>query len=107
VLAEQLDITFQQLQKYENGTNRMSASRLWYASKVLGVPVSNFFEGLDDSADPASEVLGTRAGLEFVRDFDACSKDVRKCASLLCKAIADAIGPTGNQETKFTAEDPR
>ena len=46
-LAEQVGIKFQQIQKYETGMNRVSASRLWDIAKVLGVPVSFFFEGLD------------------------------------------------------------
>ena len=71
-LAKQLGITFQQLQKYESGANRTSASRLWQASKILGVPVSYFFEGLDGKADPAADILSTRAGLELVRDFEEC-----------------------------------
>lgn len=42
-LGEALGVTFQQIQKYEKGTNRISASRLAQAAKVFGVPVSNFF----------------------------------------------------------------
>lgn len=48
-LAEELGITFQQVQKYERGLNRVGASRLWDLSQVLGVPVSFFYEELDDS----------------------------------------------------------
>ena len=45
-LAESMGLTFQQLQKYERGLNRISASRLYELSKSLDVPVSFFFEGL-------------------------------------------------------------
>lgn len=90
-LADKLDITFQQLQKYETGSNRMSASRVWHASRVLGVSVSFFFDGLDESADPAASILNTRAGLELVRDFEACSREVRDFASGLAKAAAETI----------------
>lgn len=45
-LAEQLNITFQQIQKYERGANRISASRLFDASQALEEPVSYFFQGL-------------------------------------------------------------
>jgi transcriptional regulator with XRE-family HTH domain len=45
-LGELLGITFQQVQKYEKGANRISASRLYFAAKTLGVPVHFFFEGL-------------------------------------------------------------
>jgi len=44
VLAASIGITFQQLQKYENGTNRISASRLYLASKALDVKVDWFFK---------------------------------------------------------------
>jgi transcriptional regulator with XRE-family HTH domain len=44
-LGERCGVTFQQIQKYESGANRLSASRLWALSEALGVPVSYFFEG--------------------------------------------------------------
>ena len=47
-LAELVGIKFQQIQKYETGANRVSASRLWDIADALGVPVSFFFEGLKD-----------------------------------------------------------
>lgn len=50
-LGEQLGITFQQVQKYERGTNRVGASRLWGISKVLQVPVQYFYDGLPDGVD--------------------------------------------------------
>ena len=48
-LGEKLGVTFQQVQKYERGTNRIGASRLFNVARVMGVPVAYFFEGLDDS----------------------------------------------------------
>lgn len=48
-LAQKLGISFQQVQKYENGTNRVSSSRLWAISRVLGLPITYFYDGLDDS----------------------------------------------------------
>jgi transcriptional regulator with XRE-family HTH domain len=44
-LARRLGITFQQIQKYENAANRVSASRLFHIARVLGIPVSAFFNG--------------------------------------------------------------
>ena len=44
-LADQIGVTFQQVQKYEKGTNRMGASRLQHLSQILQVPVPFFFEG--------------------------------------------------------------
>ncbi len=46
-LGEQINLTFQQVQKYEKGTNRIGASRLFEFSKVLDVPVQYFFENID------------------------------------------------------------
>ena len=46
-LAQDVGIKFQQIQKYETGANRVSASRLWDISETLEVPVSFFFEGLE------------------------------------------------------------
>ncbi|MGB0907069.1 MAG: helix-turn-helix domain-containing protein [Maricaulaceae bacterium] len=47
-LGDMLGVTFQQVQKYERGTNRVGASRLWKLSQVLDVPVSYFFDGLEE-----------------------------------------------------------
>lgn len=47
-LAKMLGLTFQQVQKYEKGDNRISASRLWDISQILGVPIDFFFEDIDE-----------------------------------------------------------
>ena len=49
-LGEELGVTFQQVQKYERGANRIGASRLFQVSRVLNVPVGFFFEGLDQKS---------------------------------------------------------
>jgi len=58
-LAEAVSIRFQQIQKYESGANRISASRLWSLSRALDIPVSYFFDGLNglDHAAPGREGL--------------------------------------------------
>ena len=48
-LAKQLGITFQQIQKYENGTNRISASKLYELSQILKTPIQFFFENYEKS----------------------------------------------------------
>lgn len=79
-LAEQLGVTFQQVQKYENGTNRISASRLHQAARILDVPVSFFFPenepmqpaaGRCGDVDPNSlmDFLSSPEGLELNRAF--------------------------------------
>ena len=50
-LANHIGVTFQQVQKYENGVNRVGSGRLFKIAEVLGVPVSNFFEGADYSGE--------------------------------------------------------
>lgn len=56
-IAEQLGITFQQVQKYEKGTNRVSAGRLYQLSKILSVPVSFFFDEISRAKDLSSSVI--------------------------------------------------
>lgn len=48
-LGQAVGITFQQIQKYEKGSNRIGASRMWQFAQALGVPVASFFEGLPES----------------------------------------------------------
>lgn len=48
-LGDELGVTFQQVQKYERGANRIGASRLFQMAKVLSVPVAFFFEGMEDT----------------------------------------------------------
>ena len=50
-VANALGVTFQQVRKYERGTNRVGASRLYDLSRILNVPVQIFFEGLENQAD--------------------------------------------------------
>ena len=76
-LAQALGLTFQQVQKYERGANRISASKLFSASRFLNVPVSWFFEDLDEEAgydDDTGEVqaqafLSSIEGAELARAF--------------------------------------
>ena len=101
-LADGLGITFQQVQKYEKGSNRISASRLYYAAKTLGVPVQFFFDdlpGLDPNSglgEPREEdsVLASLMNAEGVtiakafRDADSTSK--RRLIAGVAKMIAES-----------------
>lgn len=53
-LAEALGLTFQQIQKYERGSNRISAANLFEIARKLDVPLTSLFEGLDDSGEQRS-----------------------------------------------------
>jgi transcriptional regulator with XRE-family HTH domain len=63
-LAESLGLTFQQVQKYERGANRVSASKLYEIAATLRSPVSYFFDGLADPSGESSEAGDERAGDE-------------------------------------------
>src|ERR1700688_31958 len=65
VVASQLGLTFQQLQKYERGTNRISASKLHDIARILGVDVATFFE---DAGDP--ETLAAISDADVPRRID-------------------------------------
>ena len=66
-LADSLGLTFQQVQKYEKGANRVSASKLYEIAAALQTQVAYFFEGL---ADPSTEIDAKAHGTEqFVHDF--------------------------------------
>ena len=56
-LADAVGIRFQQIQKYESGANRISASRLWTLATAMSVPVAYFFEGLENSGVLAGGVV--------------------------------------------------
>ena len=78
-LAERVGIKFQQIQKYETGANRVSASRLWDIADALEVPVSFFFEGIESEAEQEAaqasavaaampaDILGDKEALDLVR----------------------------------------
>lgn len=73
-LAEKVGIKFQQIQKYETGMNRVSASRLWDIAEALSVPVAFFFDGIEADADEAvasRDILADKEALELVRSYYA------------------------------------
>jgi len=76
-LGEALGVTFQQVQKYEKGTNRVGAGRLLEVSSILGVPVSYFYEGMETDArrtpgEPsATGILDTPEGHRLAKAFMA------------------------------------
>src|SRR5690554_3897661 len=94
-LAGVLGITFQQVQKYERGGNRVSGSRLWDISRALGVEVSHFFDGLTDGAAPpghASEERPlSRQSLEVARAINRIPEgDVKAQIVKLVKTFAQS-----------------
>ena len=76
-LAEALRLTFQQVQKYERGANRVSASRLHEISRILDVPVAWFFEDMDEATAAATSRVqpGKRAAWQSpTADIDPLAK---------------------------------
>lgn len=59
-LGRFLGLTFSQIQKYEKGSNRIGAGRLWQIASFLGVSASHFFEGIDTNGNPEPKVDGAR-----------------------------------------------
>src|SRR5690348_18110321 len=73
-LGDALDLTFQQVQKYEKGTNRIGASRLQQISHILQVPVAFFFEGAPaGGGGPPAAGMGEAPSPAYVSDFLATS----------------------------------
>lgn len=107
-LAAAVDVTFQQVQKYEKGMNRVSASRLFQFANVLDVPVSYFFEefavkdrhvanlpGLADTEQEGfhgSDVLDRKETIELIRTYYSIGDPkLRKDLYRLIKSMADNI----------------
>ncbi len=104
-IGKQTGITFQQIQKYEHGVNRMGSSRLYEFSRILSVPVSYFFEGFGDYAveegaglalaepgalDFEHEQISNRESLEVMRAYYRIKNPaLRKRVIELIKAMAE------------------
>jgi transcriptional regulator with XRE-family HTH domain len=76
-LSEALGVTFQQIQKYEKGTNRISASRLQQSADMLQVPVAFFFEDAPNVPGAAPQVTGKAPSPAYVTEFLATSDGIR------------------------------
>lgn len=96
-LSESVGLTFQQIQKYEKGMNRMGASRLYEFSVILGVFPSWFFEGYSEKAMPSDEPnLCKRETLEFIRSFERIPDEEQKQLRALIMASSKAYGKSKN-----------
>jgi transcriptional regulator with XRE-family HTH domain len=97
-LGEALGLTFQQVQKYEKGTNRIGASRLWQIADTLGVPVESLYEGLQgksiSKADSAaqsyvSDFITTADGIAIARAWPQIGSKLRRSIVDLVEQVAD------------------
>ncbi|MCA2014053.1 helix-turn-helix domain-containing protein [Pararhodobacter sp. CCB-MM2] len=93
-LADSVGIKFQQIQKYETGMNRVSASRLWDIARTLGVQIGFFFEGLggeeDTQASIEADILANKEAMELVRAYYAIPEAQRKRLFDLARVLSDA-----------------
>ena len=76
-LGESLGITFQQIQKYEKGTNRVGASRLQNISTILNVPVSFFFEDAPGEQGAGASGMAEASSSSYVVDFLSSSEGLQ------------------------------
>lgn len=98
-LGDGIDITFQQVQKYEKGRNRIGASRLSKIAEVVGKPVSWFFDGIPAqgdfirgpaTADPMQEMASTRDGQRLAKAFNKISNGASRQAIVrIVEAVAN------------------
>lgn len=108
-VGETLNITFQQVQKYERGSNRVSSSRLWDIEQILDVPVAFFFENMSndtmdhpprkmktsdaaDVGDAPLDPMARRETLELVRAYyQITNAGVRKRITEMVKSVAASL----------------
>lgn len=95
-VSDQVGVKFQQMQKYETGKNRVSASRLWDIANVLDVPVSFFFEGLDaqnkvrsTKSDLPHDILNDPEALKLLRAYYAIPETQRSHVLQLTQALGE------------------
>ncbi len=96
-LAELVGIKFQQIQKYETGANRVSASRLWDIADALDVNIAHFFEGLehDKSGNKSvpdnipADLMGDKEAMDLVRSYYAIPENQRRRLFELARVLSD------------------
>lgn len=90
-LAKGIGITFQQVQKYEKGANRVSASKLWEISRFLETDIQEFFVGVDTSGDRAAAPPDDEELLHFSRIDLEIIQMLRDCDEGVKSAIRDLL----------------
>ncbi len=103
-LGDLLGLTFQQVQKYEKGVNRIGAGRLFEVSRILGVPIDFFYEGVSEhsaggfaeapASPPVMEFVSSGEGLQLSLAFMKI-KDAKKR-----KAVLDLVKSLSSEEQK-------
>lgn len=97
-LGETVGIKFQQIQKYETGMNRVSASRLWDIAQAMEVPISFFFEGVEEEnavvddmvqSKQKGDLLADKEALELVRSYYSIPEQQRRRLFDLARVLSD------------------
>lgn len=87
-LADAVGIRFQQIQKYESGANRISASRLWSIARAMDVPVSFFYGGMDGMrGEGAEDPMDAKETFELVRAYYGIAEGPRREFLSLIQAL--------------------
>jgi transcriptional regulator with XRE-family HTH domain len=116
-LGAALGLTFQQVQKYEKGTNRIGASRLQQISHILQVPVAFFFEGAPTASAPHGS-NGSALSMAQIDDFISDSNGLRLIAAFLrinnaalrrriVMLVQEIAGEAGNRQLAQRFSSPR
>jgi transcriptional regulator with XRE-family HTH domain len=108
-VAEALGLTFQQLQKYEKGANRISAGKLHELSRLFDTPVQFFFDGMAGAVsrrgngkgpaalDPLTRFGGTSEGMKIVMAFEKADSALRR---VLAQHIDDVVRLAGREKPR-------
>ncbi len=93
-LGDLVGIKFQQIQKYETGTNRISASRMWDIAASMEVPVSFFFEGIEgqapDTGEARGDILTDKEAVDLVRAYYSIPETQRRRLFDLARVLSEA-----------------
>ena len=90
-LGRELGVTFQQIQKYERGANRLSASMLWHAADALNVPISYFFDQIRPGQPIPEQVQASPDEIAMVRHFRRLPDRLRRTFAELAEILAEHI----------------
>ena len=90
-LAEKIGVTFQQVQKYENGTNRVSAARLWNIAAVFEVPITFFFDSIDETLteDGKTDVFADRGAMELIDLYTRLTDAQKQAVLSFLRSVAE------------------
>ena len=97
-LGDNLGLTFQQIQKYERGVNRISASKLWVLSNLFEVPIEWFFDGLGKVGKGQEDVMTRPEKRQLARYYSACPASIRNHLRALIRATAGMRGKGGRKK---------